>query len=265
MSTADKWSDPWELEYHIKTQADDLSDGDLQLVNASYPWASHTLDGKGRVIGNKNGRRYYPLCRLVEAFDEWVDCEVVGGYMPEQQYVAEYGCYEGAYTAGLSFSGYQVTAIDSRPLNIANSAARVAIYGERANFALVNLEKDPPQQADLAFHSGVLYHLTDPVAHLFALSERTRLGIMLDFTYSPTTEQSYISGGKSYPCHVNREGGVGAPKSGMREIARWLKPDLVMDILQRRWVHVDQVNDRDESQQNGAIVRRATVLAHGRM
>jgi tRNA (mo5U34)-methyltransferase len=237
---------------------DKLTKADLGRISAGRKWTSHSIDWLGRIIGDTTGRGYCIPNAICSYFAD--------RFAGAGRTVLEYGCYEGAHSVALSMSGFDVLAIDSRQYNIDNAKARAELYGQRIRWEVRDLEDYLPLQPhDLGFNMGVIYHLTDPVEHLKLAAEACKVAMLVDFNYADPGTDRYVSeDGLEYPCYTNTESGYKAPKSGMRPIARWIGPGVVVDMLDTFFRSVEQVSDRVEQERNGRRVKRATVIATDR-
>jgi len=162
-----------------------------------------------------------------------------------QFHVLEFGPYNGRNTVPLARAAKSVLAIEPRPENIA--ATRAACAG------LTNVEvrqgdvREPDfdgWKADLVFHSGVLYHLADPVAHLQSLPKLAPR-LWLD---THVSEDIGLS-------KVKREN-VTERKAGLEGHSIWLPLVVLMHHLHLVGFNAEIVSDRDE--RNG---RRVTIWA----
>ncbi|MGH7140765.1 MAG: methyltransferase domain-containing protein, partial [Pirellulales bacterium] len=94
--------------------------------------------------------------------------------------ILEPGCLDGVMTCALCHAGAEVTAFDCRAACAAKTYARCSAFGfsprvlihdARQIDRLVARHAPLATRYDAVFHSGVLYHLPDPAAHLRALRE----------------------------------------------------------------------------------------------
>jgi tRNA (mo5U34)-methyltransferase len=167
--------------------------------------------------------------------------------------VLELGCFEGIHTAALCERAAHVVAIDSRVENVVKTAARCAVLGYRPELQLVDLEDELPADLDLScdvlHHVGVLYHLTDPVEHLTTFAGLTRRGLMLDTHVAPENGplERYRSGDREWRYLRFVEAGRSSPFAGMREHAKWLVLEELVELLgSLGFAHVDVAEERAE-------------------
>jgi hypothetical protein len=84
----------------------------------------------------------------------------------------EPGCNEGVFTCRLCAAGACVTAFDCRPRLAAKTFVRCLAHGHRPTVFVGDAEQIGQYGTyDVVLHSGLLYHLADPVTHLRQLAE----------------------------------------------------------------------------------------------
>lgn len=226
-----------------------LSDVAVEGVNAAFKWDTFTLDAKGRKIGNPEGRHYPIPHELVKSADSLLRLK--------GRSVVEFGCLEGAHTIALARLAAQVTAIDFRKDNLVKTAVRTALYGVFPTLRKLDLEVSLPAPADVYFHSGVLYHLTDPVQHLRRISARCE-ELLLDTHYTKTPGTVYRAGdGQEYHAEGRPEH-TEEIRAGARAFSHWLTLNTIRGILGDAFSDVAVLSDRIE--RNGP---RCTIVAKG--
>ncbi len=236
---------------------DTLSDQDLDMLNRLLPWRCFTVDGRGRRFGDaawvgKRGRpQTIPDARIVD---------MDRAFTLAGKHVLEIGCFEGVHTIALCQRAARVLAIDSRIENVVKTTVRCAMFRQRPEVAVCDVENEQElarlPEVDLVHHVGVLYHLKDPVAHLQRLAKGVRQGMLLDTHVAPpaTATHTFTSGGRSYRYHRHKEGGKAEVFSGMYDHAKWLLLDDLIALLRSvGFTRVDQIELRDE--RNGPRVR----------
>lgn len=228
---------------------EDLSDAEITKLNGRYGWVCGTRDAKGRILGNK-GRIYDIPERRVVMAEESLGLS--------GKTVVEFGCLEGCHTVAIARKAKHVTAIDYQDKNLAKSELRCSLYGAEADFLKVDVEAENPPPADLYFHSGVLYHLQDPISHLIRISALAK-EIFLDTHHARKTGDRYIAtaDGKSYPFAMHGEGPH--PRAGNGSFSRWVHLDDILSTLRKTFRKVKVIRDEDE--RNGA---RVTIAATGK-
>lgn len=225
---------------------DDLTDKELTAINSRHGWVCGTADSKGRILGNK-GRVYdIPERRVVMAQDS---LGLAG------KTVVEFGCLEGCHTVALARQAKSVFALDFQANNIEKSRIRTELYDAKAEFAVMDVETDQPPEADLYFHSGVLYHLTDPASHLLRMAPRAK-EFFLDTHHTRAPNEQYVAihDAKAYP--FRKYGEPSHPRAGSGGFSRWTTLEVILSILKQFYAKV--VIIRDEDERNGA---RVTIAA----
>lgn len=215
---------------------DELNDAQLEQLNAILPFRCFTVDKRGRRFGNPAGakKRVEPQelpDRRVEMLHQEVDLS--------NKRVVEVGCFEGVHTVALCKRAKSVTALDSRVENVVKTMVRCGFYEQYARVKVYDLEElgdSSPEwlHTDVLFHIGVLYHLTDPVAHLTALLSGVTDAILLD-THVARDEQlngEYESQGRTWKYfRYGEHKRYGAVFAGMRDHAKWLSEKDVHQVL----------------------------------
>jgi SAM-dependent methyltransferase len=232
-----------------------LDDDDLRRLNELLPWHCFTVDGKGRPFGRPawEGKRADP-----QPIPEWRIPMFDERFGLAGKHVLEVGCFEGVHTIALADRAARVTAIDGRVENVVKTIVRCAFFDRHPTVFACDLESPqaPPEllRADLCAHIGVLYHLTDPVGHLRELGDWVGEGLMLDTHYALPEEVTgeYESQRATYRYKrwaEERED----PISGMREHAKWLLLDDLVEVLERAGFHGVEIAEQRE-ERNGARV-----------
>lgn len=229
---------------------DDLPDAELASLNKQYLWVSGTLDSRGRILGREENLYPFPHPKITAALNH---LSLAG------KSVVEFGGLEGAHTIELCRAAREVTTIEARQPNIDKMNVRCALYGVSPTIVKADVEKTLPPAADVFFHSGVLYHLQDPVAHLLRICPLTR-ELLLDTHHTKAPNTSYVCpvNGKRYDCWVYGENQAGF-KSGLRDFSRWLRLSDIAAIL-REFFHSVEFAD-SVLEKNGP---RTTLIAKNR-
>lgn len=229
--------------------AEELSDGQLRAVNSRHGWICGTRDKKGRIVGSKKRMYEIPDRRVVLA-------DRALGLAGKS--VVEFGCLEGCHTVPLAQRAKSVVGFDYQAKNLEKSRVRCELYGVTAEFRQIDLESALPPAADLFFHSGVLYHLKDPMTHLCQVVPLCK-ELFLDTHHTRDANGTYKAAvnGKTYPCRVYGE--PKDPRAGSGGFSRWLPLDLIMKTLLNFFEKVNLI--RDENEKNGP---RASIAARKR-
>lgn len=229
-----------------------LPDEQLQELNRILDWNCFTVDSQGRRFGKAHSSKKRQIPQEIP------DGRII--LMNEKfnlanKTVLEVGCFEGVHTTALSVFAKNVIALDSRIENVVKTMVRLGFFARKATVLCCDLENLDPRakehiKADLAHHVGVLYHLKDPVSHIFALRELAPEGIMLD-THFATPEmatKSYVVNGETYRYfHYKEKGGYAGVFSGMYDHAKWLHvDDLQKALRQAGYSEIEIIEKRDE-------------------
>jgi tRNA (mo5U34)-methyltransferase len=235
----------------MKCPVDSLSDEALREINTRHAWVTGTADSMGRILGRPERVLAIPDSKVAIAHDR------IG---LSGKTVVEFGCLEGAHTVALCLLAKRVVALEARDENIARTRIRCGLYGVAPEILKRDLEINLPPSADVFFHSGVLYHLQDPVGHLLNISPLTD-AMLLDTHYADTPGEKYVcpKDKRTYNCLIYGED-VRVCKSGMRPFSRWLGLADLVGTLKGRFKKVEVIDDRQE--RNG---RRATMVAIGKI
>lgn len=229
---------------------DRLADSDVERLNRMLPWRCFTVDSHGRPLGGTawRGKRTAPQLipdPRIERFHDRFDLS--------DKHVVEIGCFEGVHTIALCRLAERVTAVDARIENVVKTVVRCALFDEQPRVFLYDVEGSPDENdllhAELCHHVGVLYHLTDPVSHLFRLGTWISRGLMLDTHYAHEVETTdeYEVNGQRFRYRRYEERGREDVFSGMQQHSKWLLLDDIVGVLSRVGFDAIQiVETRDE-------------------
>ena len=234
----------------------ELSDRQLRDFQEAVAWETAMRLPDGRVLGNpgKRGavseRRDFRIAALAERFDL------------SRMRVLELGCHEGNHSVQLGELAREVVAVEVRAKNIVGALVRLFVHDvHNVRLVLRDVrELDAVGRFDLLFHVGVLYHLSDPVDHLFRIAPAADV-LLLDTHYEAvpsTRRRSDIGrGGLEYGAYVVPEGGWQSTFSGVEETSRWLdRPSLLRLVADAGFAATEVLSDRVE--RNGP---RLTLVA----
>ncbi len=230
---------------------DMLTDDQLEEMNGILDFNCFTVDGRGRRFGLPAGlnKRVTPQSipdRRVVLLDEAVGLK--------DKRVLEVGCFEGVHTIALAQRAKAVVALDSRVENVVKTIVRTSFYEQHPRVVVFDLEKLASPfpawiQAEVAFHVGVLYHLSDPVGHLRTLAECVSETILLD-THVATEAQlngEYEVAGRKWRYFKFKEDGYQAVFAGMKDHAKWLlESDLHQVLKEAGFTDIEPVETRAE-------------------
>lgn len=135
----------------------------------------------------------------------------------------EFGCWHGWHTVPLARRFRRVLAIDIRPSNIAKTLLRLHLLNIKNADVILGDVENFYYKADVLVHIGVLYHLSNPVAHLCHVLPNYNI-LCLDTHINkpelkPTIE---IFEGQRYHGGLYHEHGWNDPLSGVDKTSLWL-------------------------------------------
>jgi SAM-dependent methyltransferase len=234
-----------------------LSDRQLDDLQQALAWETGFRLPDGRVLGVAGKRG-----AVSEGRDFRVQLLADRGVLAGKR-VLELGCAEGIHTVQLGELAEEVVAVEVRPKNIACALVRLFVHEvENARLVLEDVRDvdDGFGSFDVVFHVGVLYHLPDPVEHLFRISGMADV-LLLDTHYETDATKrpraDLTREGKSYQAYLYREGGWRDAFSGVEDTSRWLERESLLELVQDvGFDQVEIVSDRIE--RNGS---RITMLA----
>jgi tRNA (mo5U34)-methyltransferase len=224
-------------------------------LNASMPWSSYNV-AAGLMLGGAYlpHKRAKPHVIPDESFGE------VAQLVGENSTVLEVGCFEGHYAATLAMRCKHVYAFDSRMENVLKTLVRTWSLGLDKNVVadVLNIEdskvsefyqKYGVENFDLIYHRGVLYHLSDPVSHLADIAPIcSALYLNTQYAADEQAQDTFASPHGTFHVFHYREKGVDfAPFAGMVPMARWLRKDELLGLLERLgFQSISVISDVDE-------------------
>lgn len=159
-----------------------VTDEQLKAINDAFCWTLYMIDGSGKRIGG--GATETGLDERVAAFRTRFDCK--------GKRILEPACYEGVLTWGLCAAGADVTAFDVRPTCVLKTFARCCAFGFYPRLLLLDArEMASLGSFDAIFHSGLLYHLPDPAAHLRTVAAMAPVIALHTHTARAPEDQGY--------------------------------------------------------------------------
>lgn len=197
-----------------------LDDRELAEVNRLLPWIFYQRDSSGRQVGY--GREW----RLIDTRIE----ELAQRYEISGKSILEPGSLDGHMTLGLCALGAHVTAFDARPVGALKTFAKLLSYGYSAKILVHDARRMHELGTfDCIFHSGVFYHLADPVAHLRQVKDMAPV-IMLDtHTAHPNRPIETVQDG--YQGNWYDEYGWVDHQSGVEDRSLWLTADSLARLF----------------------------------
>lgn len=167
--------------------------------------------------------------------DPWSDVRLERFFetFPTLNHVVEFSCLYGDHTIELARRAKEVTVIEGRDANLAMAMKRCAEAGlTNIDFIKANVEEGVPDVgADVAFCSGLLYHLPKPWEFLKSI-KTPYLYLWTHYTDDPTDS---IEG---YQGRWWQEYGVADPHSGLSPRSFWLTKESMKKALAAAGYHV---------------------------
>ncbi len=234
-----------------------LTDRELQDFQTVLDWKTGMRLPDGRALGvpGKRGKISAGIDFRVQAVAERL--------RSAGKTVLEVGCCEGIHTVQLAQVCKRVVAAEVRPKNIVGTLVRLFVHGATNVQVLMRDVRELDGRwgrFDIVFHVGVLYHLPDPVEHLFRVRG---LGgdLLLDTHYgnddTPFGRTTVHHAGRAYAAFQVGEAGWEDQFAGVEPTSLWLHRQALLDVLRDAgYVGVEVVRDRVE--RNGP---RITILA----
>lgn len=227
-----------------------FTDDQLADFNRVLPWTQALRLPDGRILGTPTADRNVSDGNdyLIETLASRVDLH--------GKSVLEIGALEGYYTVQLAKRCRHVVALEVRPQNVCRLLTRLFAHDVTNVRCVVGDARDLDRshgRYDVIFHSGVLYHLDDPVTHLFRIREMTD-ELFLDTHYSPRdtdfVRSDITHAGKSYQAHIYHETARlwEDPWAGVDPVSRWLERETLLELLAEvGFTDVTVLSDRIET------------------
>jgi SAM-dependent methyltransferase len=208
-----------------------LSDQQYRDFQSLLDWKTGIRLPDGRVLGVPRKGTF-----IVERQDHRVAL-LAERFQTAEKSVLELGCLEGSHTVQLARVCREVTAVDVRPKNIVCTLTQLFVHGIRnVEVKLADAEQfdESLGRFDVIFHVGVLYHLVDPVAHLFRIA-RMADDLLLD-THVCLDDTRFkpadlCQDGRTYRAYWYKEHGWRDVFSGIAPRSRWLHRDALLESL----------------------------------
>jgi hypothetical protein len=228
-----------------------LSEDQLRDFQEAVVWTTAMRLPDGRILGRPGKRGAvtegtdFRVAALAERFDT------------ASARILELGSHEGNHTVQLAAIAHEIVGVEVRPRNVVGALVRLFVHDVRNARVVLGDVRDLDANLgrfDILFHVGVLYHLQNPVEHLFRAAELADV-ILLDTHYeTPDTERDRADlefRGKRYVAHHFREAGWSDAFSGVESTSRWLERDALLELVDDVGYHqVEVLSDRVE--RNGA-------------
>lgn len=190
-----------------------LSDQQLEDLQDAIAWETAMRLSDGRVLGRpgKRGTISEPGDFRVRALESKLGLA--------DKRVLELGCHEGIHTVQLASVAGEVVGVEVRPKNVVGALTRLFVHDVRNARIVLGDVRDLEASFgtfDVLFHVGVLYHLLDPVEHLYRVAPMAD-AILLDTHYeTPETARSVPT--------LRMKGVATPPTSSAREAGETASP-----------------------------------------
>jgi tRNA (mo5U34)-methyltransferase len=208
-----------------------VSDRELEAFQKAFSWFTGSRLPDGRILGSR-------APKFVKQDDDIVVQTLKRHFdVSRESTLIEFGCAEGNLTVYMAPLVKSLVAVDVRPRNITGLLTRLYVHGIRnVEVWLKDISLVGPQWGtfDILVHAGVLYHLLNPVAHLFSMKDLANQLLLdthygIDALHFPPCAVEY--GGKRYLGYIYREHGWEAPYGGIGPVSCWLPRDLILGLL----------------------------------
>lgn len=219
-----------------------LSERDFDEFQNTLDWRCALPLPDGRLLGSdKYGN--------VEKSDSEIVQSVKEHLAPSNKRILELGPCEGIYTVQLAGICREVVSVEIRPKNIISILTRLFIHDINNVKVILGDARDLNEKNgsfDILFHAGLLYHLDNPVEHLFSIAPLAPK-ILLNTHYCDGEEhlpQDNIEySGKQWRAGRYQEHGWKDPFSGVESFSRWLyRDDLMEAVKQAGYPNINVIN-----------------------
>jgi hypothetical protein len=206
-----------------------LTERELLDFQTSYPWFTGTRLPDGRILGKHD--------RIKESTDPIFKIVKENLDLSSDKTMIEFGCAEGTLSVYLAPLVKKLTTVEVRPRNISALLTRLFvhdIHNVEAQLKDVSIIDDSWGKYDILFHAGVLYHLSNPVTHIYSL-QGMAAQLLLDTHYAsdklnfPKIIITHNS--KNYEAFSFKEQGWSDPYSGIDPTSCWLKKEMIIQLL----------------------------------
>jgi hypothetical protein len=193
-----------------------VDDRQLADINSGLKWVIRQTDDGGRAIGGGTVE-FLVVEGRVRALLQRMS---LGGLR-----VLEPGCLDGHLTVGLCAAGADVTACDIRPMCLIKTFARCLAFGFQPRLLLHDARRlSELGTFDVIFHSGLLYHLDNPIDHFREIASIAPVILLDTHTAKPGEPLDTLAG---YQGMWYREFGWQDEQSGLEAKSLWpTRPEL---------------------------------------
>lgn len=187
--------------------------------------------------------------------DETIDDRVsllAKHYPLEGKRVLEPGCFDGFLTVALAQAGANVVAFDVRPLNVIRAITRGLVRGVHVDVRVGDVHTMTDdyrcEEFDLLFHSGLFYHLADPVSHMRTIASKFHRIALDTHTARPGETIVKLNG---YAGHWYQEFGWNDPLSGTGDRSFWLTEESLESLIHDCGLTITERLIRNPESKNG--------------
>ncbi len=225
-----------------------FTDAQLRELSEAHAWSTARPLPDGRMLGSGKTSNSRTDPRV----------EAVRERLREGLRVLEVGSCEAQHTVLLAPFCKEVVALEVRPRNVVGALIRQFASGVRnVRNVIMDVRDVGPEMGlfDLIFHVGVLYHLANPVEHLFEIERLNAGALLLDTHYATSDlrrppDSSIEHRGVAYRTKVFKESGWSDAFSGVHRTSAWLyRDDLLRLVNAIGFARVEIL--RDEIEPNG--------------
>ena len=210
-----------------------LTSEQLAELQQIFPWETATPLRDGRILGDAERRGCF-----IPSPDRRIDA-LREQFGDRHGSILELGPCEGYFTVQLAPLCESLIAVEARPKNVVATLIRLYLHGlNNVDLQLKDVREidDDFGRFDVFYHAGVLYHLEDPVDHLFRvrhLSNQVYLETHFLADDDPRFQRSDIHyRGKAYRAYVWQELNLDDVWAGMQSTSRILHVDALLELLQ---------------------------------
>jgi 2-polyprenyl-3-methyl-5-hydroxy-6-metoxy-1,4-benzoquinol methylase len=230
----------------------------IEKLNSLLPWSTLVSYGGTLQGAPWDNKKRSSVHRIPDTHIEELRPRIEG------KRILEIGCHEGVYTLGLAKYAKSVVALDGRVDNIIKTLVRVWLANKLGAIQVVCMdleELNVPRLAkadgegyvfDLIHHNGVLYHLSNPLAHLDNILDNNPSRVLFLDTHvagEMQCEDAYHHDGITYNVHKYAEPAsrTYSPFAGITTESTWLRvDDLVNYLCKKGFATIEQKAIREE-------------------
>jgi len=219
------------------------TEAQLAEFQSLVDWSSGSKLPDGRILGKAD--------RLCDT--PWTVEFVARRLEPSDKTILELGACDGHNTLALSRICRNVIGVEVRPRNVLGALTRLCLHGvSNAQIVVGDVRDVVPEigNFDILYHTGVLYHLSNPVEHLFlaaGCAPTLFLGTHIASETSPPGPMVEIQfGNRSWTMYSSREFGWQDRLSGVESSSCWLtRAGLLLLLFEVGYRQVEIVEETE--------------------